>query len=141
MSKGAQIAIAVVTVFGGLAWLLSSGGLGGGTFQYYESVSAFLARTSDEAPESSRGTRVRGLVVKGSILKDLSQGHIDFIIEDRPGGPGRLRVRLLGIDIPDLFKEGAEVVVEGRLEEELFLADRVLAKCPSKYEVVPGTDA
>ena len=36
---------------------------------------------------------------------------------------------------------GAEVVVEGRMQANLFLADRVHAKCPSKYENAPGDAA
>jgi cytochrome c-type biogenesis protein CcmE len=34
-----------------------------------------------------------------------------------------------------MFKDGAEVVVEGRLDaQSVFLADNVMAKCPSKFE-------
>ena len=42
---------------------------------------------------------------------------------------------------PDLFKDGAEVVVEGILSsagpDGVFHADKVLAKCPSKFEAAP----
>ena len=48
-------------------------------------------------------------------------------------------MRYLGIDVPDLFRDGAEVVVEGRASQQAFEAQRVLAKCPSKYEVEPGS--
>jgi cytochrome c-type biogenesis protein CcmE len=34
-----------------------------------------------------------------------------------------------------MFKDGAEVVVEGRVQPDaVFLADNVMAKCPSKFE-------
>ena len=38
--------------------------------------------------------------------------------------------------VPDTFKEGAEVVLKGRLNGEGFEVERngVMAKCPSKYE-------
>jgi cytochrome c-type biogenesis protein CcmE len=40
-----------------------------------------------------------------------------------------------GLETPDLFKDGAEVVVEGRLAAAgTFHATNVLAKCPSKFE-------
>ena len=41
-----------------------------------------------------------------------------------------------GLETPDLFKDGAEVVVEGRLTATAgtFHATNVLAKCPSKFE-------
>ena len=48
-----------------------------------------------------------------------------------------LPVRYLGIDVPDLFKDGAEVVVEGHFASGTFMAERVMAKCPSKYEAKP----
>jgi cytochrome c-type biogenesis protein CcmE len=35
--------------------------------------------------------------------------------------------------VPDTFKDGAEVVVKGRLGPDGFAADEILAKCPSKY--------
>ncbi len=138
MSKGAQIAVAVLSVFAGLAWLVSASSSGEGTFQYFENVSDFLEKTPEKP---SRSLRVHGFVVEGSIAKDLPNGHVDFIIEDPERDTATLSVRLLALDIPDLFKDGAEVVVEGRIENGRFLADRVLAKCPSKYEVAPGTEA
>ena len=49
-----------------------------------------------------------------------------------------LEVLYLSLETPDLFRDGAEVVIEGRIEHQqnrtLFLADNLLAKCPSKYE-------
>jgi cytochrome c-type biogenesis protein CcmE len=131
MSKGLQIAVCALSVFVGLVWWLSAGGVAEGTFEYYSSVSDFHG--ADTARE--RLFRVHGFVVPGSIAKDLPAGHVDFAIQDDSGA--MLEVRYLGIDIPDLFGDGAEVVVEGRSEGPQFLADRVLAKCPSKYEVAP----
>jgi len=38
--------------------------------------------------------------------------------------------------VPDTFKDGAELVVKGRLQEDGFhvAPDGVMAKCPSRYE-------
>ena len=45
------------------------------------------------------------------------------------------------LETPDLFKDGAEVVVEGKLVhsggEPVFHADKVMAKCPSKFAPEP----
>jgi cytochrome c-type biogenesis protein CcmE len=43
------------------------------------------------------------------------------------------------LDVPDLFQDGAEVVVEGRMDPVagVFVADLVLAKCPSKFQADP----
>jgi cytochrome c-type biogenesis protein CcmE len=44
-------------------------------------------------------------------------------------------VRYTGV-VPDTFKNGAEVVVKGRLGPDGFQVDPdgIMAKCPSKYE-------
>jgi cytochrome c-type biogenesis protein CcmE len=49
---------------------------------------------------------------------------------------GALPVVYASLETPDLFKDGAEVVVEGRLAAAAgaFHATNVLAKCPSKFE-------
>lgn len=131
MSKGLQIAVGALTVFAGVALLLALGSGGEGTFQYYTSVSEYAA-----SAEPGRASRVHGFVLEGSIAKDLPAGHVDFVIRDESGG--HLPVRLLGIELPDLFADGAEVVVEGRHDGVRFAATQVLAKCPSKYEAETG---
>lgn len=35
--------------------------------------------------------------------------------------------------VPDQFKAGREVMVEGELKNGTFVADRMITKCPSKY--------
>ena len=139
MSKGAQIAIAVVTVFAGVAWLVGTQADGTGTFRYYATVNDYLGERSEENG-SGRGSRVHGFVLAGSIDKNLPGGYVDFVIQDE--SEAQLPVRYQGIDVPDLFKEGAEVVVEGRLARGVFVAERVMAKCPSKYEAreEPGAE-
>ena len=143
MSKGMQITLAALSICAGGFWFLASGTQGEGTFAYYESVGDFV--TQIDQPEtagmqnqmSGRAARVHGYVVEGSIRKDLSAGHVDFAIHDDPEqSPGAkpLSVRLIGIEVPDLFDDGAEVVVEGNPGRDYFVARRVLAKCPSKYE-------
>ena len=139
MGKGSQIAIAVVTVFAGLAWLLGTQTDGTGTFRYYATVDNYLGERSEENG-SARGSRVHGFVLAGSIDKNLPGGYVDFVIQDE--SEAQLPVRYEGIDVPDLFKDGAEVVVEGRLAQGVFVAERVMAKCPSKYEAreEPGAE-
>ncbi len=139
MNKGAQIACATLAAFAGLVWVIASGSADPGTFRYYQSVSEYLVDPS-AAPAARKQLRVHGFVVEGSIAKNLSAGHVDFAIADAEPG-AVLRVRLLDIEVPDLFRDGAEVVVEGRFEDRTFLAERVMAKCPSKYEAETQTEA
>ena len=36
--------------------------------------------------------------------------------------------------VPDMFKDGSEVVVEGIYDGEYFHADNLMTKCASRYE-------
>lgn len=53
-----------------------------------------------------------------------------------------VQARYSGV-VPDTFKEGAEVVLKGKLGTDGFDVERngVMAKCPSKYEPSKGAPA
>jgi cytochrome c-type biogenesis protein CcmE len=136
LSKGVQIALAALSVFAGVVIVLTLGASGEGTFRYYADLAQFAAAPTRETQQA---VRVHGFVTAGSISKDLAAGHVDFTVEDK-AKEHTLPVRYLGIDVPDMFKDGAEVVVEGRYESGRFMAERVMAKCPSKYEAKTGTN-
>lgn len=42
--------------------------------------------------------------------------------------------------VPDIFGPGIQVVVRGRFEDDAFIADDLLAKCPSKYDTSDNPD-
>jgi cytochrome c-type biogenesis protein CcmE len=135
MSKGLQIAIGATLVAGLLGWYGLSQVEEGG-FVYYQTLGEFRA---DGAP--SRAARIHGFVVPGSIERDVAAKQVSFRVQEtapHAGGSadGALDVVYLGLETPDLFKDGAEVVVEGRLAAGAgtFHATNVLAKCPSKFE-------
>jgi len=74
--------------------------------------------------------RVSGTVVPGTIEKG-SDGSLKFKITD---GIQTVDVDYKGI-VPDIFKDKVEAVVEGKLtKDNVFYADLLLAKCPTKYE-------
>lgn len=80
---------------------------------------------------SSQGevVKVNGKVTDGTIKWDGQS--LNFIITD---GKQDLQVRYRGV-APDTFKNGTEVVVRGLWEPgSIFQADKIMAKCPSKYE-------
>ena len=80
--------------------------------------------------------RVSGTVVPGSIKKDLD-GSLEFKITD---GEKTIDVHYKGI-IPDIFKDEVEAVVEGvYTPENVFQANVLLAKCPTKYESLEGLE-
>lgn len=74
--------------------------------------------------------RVSGMVVPGTIVKD-NNGSLEFQITD---GTETIDVQYEGI-IPDIFADDVEAVVEGvYAKNDVFEADTLLAKCPTKYE-------
>jgi len=134
LGKGAQIlggATLVAALLGWLAW----SGVEEGAFRYYKTLGEFRAEGSVDV-----ASRVHGYVAPGSIERDVDAREIRFAVQETPphaGGSaeGALPVTFLSLEAPDLFKDGAEVVVEGRLQADgRFSASNVLAKCPSKFE-------
>lgn len=77
--------------------------------------------------------RLAGDVVAGTVQKTAADSRITFQISDADGS-SRVPVTYAGV-VPDIFKPGIQVVVEGRFDPEgTFEADRLTAKCPSKYQ-------
>lgn len=138
MSKGLQIAIGAGLISLVLAWYAASNLDSIGTFRYFQTLEEFQAEG-----EPGMAARVHGYVAPGSIMRDIVAKQVHFAVQnDPPHAAGvsssALPVVFGGLETPDLFKDAAEVIVEGRLEshdgEHVFRADNVLAKCPSKFE-------
>jgi cytochrome c-type biogenesis protein CcmE len=145
MSKGMQIAGGATLIALLLGWYAASNLEAGASFAYFKTLAEFQAAKPELL---GRHARVHGYVEPGSIERDLAAKQVRFRVQAEPphagGAPGDpLSVVFASLETPDLFKDGAEVVVEGRLSEagDAFHADKVMAKCPSKFESVPGRPA
>ena len=75
--------------------------------------------------------RLGGLVEAGSIVYSADRLSVDFIMVQ---GNERLPIRYQGLP-PDMFKDQAEVIVEGEYRDGVLLADNLMTKCASRYEV------
>jgi cytochrome c-type biogenesis protein CcmE len=136
MPKGVQIALGAILVAFLLGWL-GWREVEEGSFVYYETLEELRASGGTGA-----AARVHGFVVEGSIERDLEAKVVRFRVRSDlkgSGAPGQevLPVVYAGLETPDLFVDGAEVVVEGRLVDVgdgTFEATHILAKCPSKFE-------
>lgn len=143
MSKGVQIAVGALLVVILLGWFGWSQ-LEEGAFVYYKNLEELR-----ESGEVNSAARIHGFVVAGSIERDLSAKVVRFRVRSTPegtvgSGEDYLPVVYSSLETPDLFKDGAEVVVEGRLvgsDRGTFEATHILAKCPSKFEASPGGQA
>lgn len=144
MSKGAQIAIGASAIALLLSWYGMTQLDAGLSFQYFQNLEEFHA----SGPEIvGQATRVHGYVAAESIERDLEGQQVRFSVQNDPphsGGPigETLTVVYGSLETPDLFKDGAEVVVEGQLVMTngvaVFEASNVMAKCPSKFEAKAG---
>jgi cytochrome c-type biogenesis protein CcmE len=72
-------------------------------------------------------------IVAGRPSGDAHAGGLHFLLRDRHAMTS-VPVVYKG-SVPDLFKTGREVVVDGRLQHGTFVAvpDSLVTKCPSKY--------
>jgi cytochrome c-type biogenesis protein CcmE len=114
------------------------------SFQYFQNLEEFHASGPEMVGQSAR---VHGYVAAKSIKRDLEGQQVRFSVQNDPphsGGPigETLTVVYGSLETPDLFKDGAEVVVEGQLVMAggvaVFEANNVMAKCPSKFEAKAG---
>jgi len=126
MLKGKlKFIIAIVIIAGAISYLVVSGVKD--TMVYYLTIDELQAKVPDVYGER---VRVSGTVVPGTIVKD-NNGKIEFQITD---GTNNIAVKYSGI-IPDIFADDVEAVVEGNYtQQNVFDADVLLAKCPTKYE-------
>ena len=103
--------VAALLFLGGLGYLVFSG-LSENTV-YFLNVSEARAATADKL----QAARLFGTVAPDNLLKNVD-----------------LPVVYKGA-VPDTFKAGAEVIVEGGLQPDgRFMARTLMTKCPSKYQ-------
>ena len=100
----------------------------------FEDNIVFFHSPSDIAtkPEIGKDRRIRigGLVKAGTVRKEADGVTVAFVVTDTAHD---LAIAYRGI-LPDLFREGQGVVVEGRLQPDgVFRAEEVLAKHDETY--------
>ena len=80
---------------------------------------------------SGRSYELTGKVVDGSVRREPE--GLSFRIRDRDGSAS-VPVSYAGV-VPDPFREGREVIVSGRMQDGVFVAERdsLVTKCPSKF--------
>ena len=118
----ARYVVAALACAGVVAWLLI-GGLAA-NIVYLRPVSYAVAHREQQG---TRTFRMAGQVEPGTITQ--TKGGVKFSITE---GAATARVDLQGSP-PDLFKDCAPVVVEGRWAGSTFLGDRLLIRHGNNY--------
>lgn len=91
-----------------------------------------VGEAKDIEPAKLVKARLFGLVAGDSMTRDGNA--LSFNLQDKDDGGKIIPVRYTGI-IPDSFKVGAEVIVEGSMTAlGHFMAKTLMTKCPSKYQ-------
>jgi cytochrome c-type biogenesis protein CcmE len=92
---------------------------------------------SDLAAKAQQGNvMLVGRVVGDATGDAHSSGGMQFVLRDAKGNDNAARVPVnYKGTVPDLFRKGREVVVEGTLKHGTFVAKpgTLSTKCPSKY--------
>jgi len=126
--RGLAGLVSVAVIFMAVAWLARSS-FSAGT--YYRTVDEVM--TEDGNDLIGQRFRIAGKVVLGSIVRAPGASpDYRFRVSDETGSIINVHYTKAA---PDTFKDGVEVVVEGKLvSDDEFRATTLIAKCPSKYE-------
>ena len=125
MLRKKRFLIGGITVFLAIGYLVFMGFQDSVT--YYYTVSELMEQGSSIYDEN---VRVKGQVAPGSVEQEATGRILRFTIID---GKESLSVTYQGA-VPDTFKVGAEVIVEGQFNSNgIFQAHTLMPKCPSRY--------
>lgn len=130
MKRYGKFAVLIVVVVGTLVWLATAGMKE--TKTYYKTVSE-VGQMGAQA--DGKRLRVAGDVEGGSIRRKGSRVEFVLVQESQ-----RLKVAYSGSDpLPDTFRDGAQALADGKMGPNgVFQANKIQAKCASKYEAKPG---
>jgi len=125
MTPGRKLCLSAVAVIASAAYFGTLGAAS--SWQYYLTVDEAVGRFQTIGASK---VRVNGRVVADSLRIADDRRSAEFVLE---GESAQLRVNSSGV-VPDNLAAGIEVVVEGRMQNDLtFEGDNVLTRCASKY--------
>ena len=113
--------------------ILILGFIGYAGYFFADSVTPYVGVA--DARAAQRNVQVKG-VPDGTVAPHMEDGHFVFSIADEDTGETML-VRYKGAK-PDTFDDAYHVVAIGKYTGDAFAADKLLIKCPSKYEEEKG---
>ena len=112
-----------------VALLLAFVGYAGWSFA--DSVTPYVGIKEAKAATSS-SVQVKGLLAKDAPAPHMEDNDFVFTLQDEETGE-ELLVHYHGTK-PDQFDEAHHIVAIGKMQGEACSSDKLLIKCPSKYE-------
>ena len=95
----------------------------------------------EEARAATRTVQVVGKIDFDDVSYDTDRNRLVFSIyeldSDTPAQSERMKIIYYGI-VPGNFDQAASVMIRGKPGPEGFVAEKLLVKCPSKYQGLAG---
>jgi cytochrome c-type biogenesis protein CcmE len=133
MAKNRRFLIGALIILAALSYVIYGG--------MQQALVYFVTPSELKAKETSSADkflRMGGMVVKGSLQKDVKNLTYKFELTD---GASTFPVFFRGVP-PDLFREGTGAVVEGRIGKDgVFQASTIMAKHAEEYSPHAGNQA
>ena len=93
--------------------------------------------TIDQARTADRTVQVMGKIDFDNVNYNAEDSRLEFAIYDADSesisNAETIDVVYYGV-VPGNFDQATSVVLKGRTENDVFVADQMLVKCPSKYQ-------
>lgn len=112
---------------GGIALIVAFIAFGAGAFK--SSLTPYVS--FEVARSSGNAVQVAGRLLPDSTRFDAAQGALTFVLLDDSGDT--LPITYKGMK-PGNFEEATQIVAIGRFNGSALNAERLLVKCPSKYQ-------
>ncbi len=121
-----KLAIGAAIIVASIVYLMFSGATG--STMYYMTVPELHQQALALQGEA---VRVSGKVTAAPIQWDVRNLQLTFTMGE---GEASVPVSYKGVK-PDMFKTGADVIVEGQIGQDgTLIASHLMTSCPSKYE-------
>jgi cytochrome c-type biogenesis protein CcmE len=120
-----KLSVGAIVVVAAIAYLMFSGTTG--STAYFLTVQELHQKLLTFQGEP---VRVAGKVTTDTIQWDVQTLSLAFSIGE---GGVSIPVSYRGIK-PDMFQAGADVIVEGKIQNGVLVASNLMTSCPSKYQ-------
>ena len=105
--------------------------IGVGVTGFKKSVTPYISFA--EARHASGLVQVNGTLADKAYVMKPNEQYLSFRLKDEKGEV--LPVEYHGV-VPGNFDQAVSIVAIGRYQDQRFVADQLLVKCPSKYQAM-----
>lgn len=97
----------------------------------------------EQARTANKMVQVMGKIDFDRVKYNTEESHLEFFVYDAdatdPATASQMKVIFTGV-VPGNFDQATSVVLKGRHRGDAFVAEKMLVKCPSKYQGEGGQE-